>query len=156
MDNANRELDATFMKTFSLDEAQTLIPVLESLMKRAMQARETAEGVEEDLQGLSQRIFLQGGMLVPIAQVARRRAEREVAVQQVKDTLQEIDSIGVQVKDIEKGLLDFPCRLGEETVLLCWKMGESEIQYWHTMESGFSGRQPIDERFRRGQKQGPN
>ena len=54
------------MKTFSLDEAQTLIPVLESLLKRAMQARETAENVEEDLQGLSQRIFLQGGMLVPI------------------------------------------------------------------------------------------
>ncbi len=144
------------MRTFSLDEAQTLIPVLESLLKRAIQAKESAETVEQEMQQLSQRIFLNGGMLVAVAQVARRRAERDVAVQQVKDTLQEIDAIGVQVKDIEKGLLDFPCRIGEETVLLCWKMGETEIQYWHTVESGFSGRQPIDERFRRGQKQRPN
>ncbi|HUZ05305.1 MAG TPA: DUF2203 domain-containing protein [Acidobacteriaceae bacterium] len=144
------------MRTFSLDEAQTLIPVLESLLKRAIQAKESAEAVEQEMQQLSQRIFLNGGMLVAVAQVARRRAERDVAVQQVKDTLQEIDAIGVQVKDIEKGLLDFPCRIGEETVLLCWKMGETEIQYWHTVESGFSGRQPIDERFRRGQKQRPN
>lgn len=144
------------MRTFSLDEAQTLIPVLESLLKRAIQAKESAEAVEQEMQQLSQRIFLNGGMLVAVAQVARRRAERDVAVQQVKDTLQEIDAIGVQVKDIEKGLLDFPCRIGEETVLLCWKMGETEIQYWHTVESGFGGRQPIDERFRRGQKQRPN
>ena len=144
------------MRTFSLDEAQTLIPVLESLLKRAIQAKESAEEVEQEMQQLSQRIFLNGGMLVAVAQVARRRAVRDIAVQQVKDTLQEMDAIGVQVKDIEKGLLDFPCRIGEETVLLCWKMGETEIQYWHTVEAGFSGRQPIDERFRRGQKQRPN
>lgn len=144
------------MRTFSLDEAQTLIPVLESLLKRAIQAKESAEEVEQEMQQLSQRIFLNGGMLVAVAQVARRRAVRDIAVQQVKDTLQEIDAIGVQVKDIEKGLLDFPCRIGEETVLLCWKMGETEINYWHTAEAGFRGRQPIDERFRRGQKQRPN
>lgn len=144
------------MRIFSLDEAQTLIPVLESLLKRAIQGKESAEIVEQEMQQLSQRIFLNGGMLVAVAQVARRRAERDVAMQQVKDTLQEIDAIGVQVKDIEKGLLDFPCRVGEETVLLCWKMGEAEINYWHTTESGYSGRLPIDERFRRGQKQRPN
>ncbi|HEX4022608.1 MAG TPA: DUF2203 domain-containing protein [Acidobacteriaceae bacterium] len=144
------------MRTFSLDEAQTLIPVLEALLKRAMQSRESAETVEREMQQLSQRIFLNGGMLVSVAQVARRRAEHDTAVQQVKDTLQEMDAIGVQVKDIEKGLLDFPCRLGEETVLLCWKMGETEITHWHTVDAGFPGRQPIDERFRRGQKQKPN
>ncbi len=144
------------MRTFSLDEAQTLIPVLESLLKRALQAKDSAETVEQEIQQLSQRIFLNGGMLVAVAQVARRRAERDVAVQQVKDTLQEIDAIGVQIKDIEKGLLDFPCRIGEETVLLCWQMGETEITHWHTVEAGFSGRQPIDERFRRNQKQRPN
>ncbi len=144
------------MKTFSLDEAQTLVPVLESLLKSAMEAKSTAESIAEELQQLSQRIFINGGTLVRIAEVARRRAQQDKAVQQVKDTLAEIDSIGVQVKDLDAGLLDFPCRLGEDIVLLCWKMGETEIRHWHTMDSGFGGRQSVDERFRRSQKQKPN
>lgn len=144
------------MKTFSLDEAQTLIPVLESLMKSAMESKKSAETIAEELQELSQRIFMNGGLLVRIAQVAKRRAQQDKAVQQVKDTLAEIDAIGVQVKDLDAGLLDFPCRLGEDIVLLCWKMGETEIRHWHTMESGFSGRQAVDDRFRKPHKQKPN
>jgi len=144
------------MKTFSVEEAQTLVPVLESLMKNAMEAKETAETIAQELQSLSQRIFMNGGTLVRIAEVAKRRAQQDKAIQQVKDTLAEIDSIGVQVKDLDSGLLDFPCRLGEEIVLLCWKMGETEIQHWHTMESGFGGRKALDERFRRPHKQKPN
>jgi hypothetical protein len=61
----------------------------------------------------------------------------------------EIDEIGVQVKDLDSGLLDFPCRLDDQVVLLCWRKGETSIEHWHTMESGFQGRQPVDERFRR-------
>ncbi|HZC43639.1 MAG TPA: DUF2203 domain-containing protein [Acidobacteriaceae bacterium] len=144
------------MKTFSLEEAQTLVPVLESLMKNAMEAKKTAEAIVQELQQLSQRIFLNGGTLVHIASVAQRRALQDKSVQQVKDTLEEIDSIGVQVKDLDSGLLDFPCRLGEEIVLLCWKMGETEIRHWHTMEGRFAGRQTVDERFRRPQKPKPN
>lgn len=144
------------MKTFTLDEAQTLVPVLESLLKNAMEGKQTAETIAAELQRLSQKIFMNGGTLVRIADVAKRRAQHDKAVQQVQDTLAEIDSIGVQVKDLESGLLDFPCRLGEEIVLLCWKMGETEIQHWHTVDAGFNGRQPVDERFRRSQKQKPN
>lgn len=144
------------MKTFSLDEAQTLVPVLESLMKNAMESKKTAEAIAEEMQQLSQRIFLNGGTLVHIAAVAKRRAQQDKAVQQVKDTMAEIDSIGVQVKDLDTGLLDFPCRLGEDIVLLCWKMGETEIRHWHTMDSGFQGRRAVDERFRRPQKPKPN
>jgi hypothetical protein len=52
--------------------------------------------------------------------------------------------------EVEAGLLDFPCRLDDEVVLLCWRMGETAIEHWHTIEqSGFQGRQPVDERFRR-------
>lgn len=144
------------MKTFSLEEAQTLVPVLESLMRNAIEAKNTAETVAGEMQALSQRIFMNGGTLVRISEVAKRRAEQDKAVQQVKDTLAEVDSIGVQVKDLDMGLLDFPCRLGEDIVLLCWKMGETEIRHWHTMDSGFSSRQSVDERFRRPQKQKPN
>jgi hypothetical protein len=144
------------MKTFSLDEAQTLLPVLQSLMKNAMESKETAETIAEELQQLSQRIFMNGGTLVRISEVAKRRAQHDKAVQQVKDTLAEIDSIGVQVKDLDSGLLDFPYRLGEEIVLLCWRMGETEITHWHTLDSGFAGRQALDERFKRSHKQKPN
>jgi len=63
--------------------------------------------------------------------------------------LAEIDAIGVQVKDLDTGLLDFPCHMDGETVLLCWRMGEPRIDFWHSVEDGFRGRQPIDERFRR-------
>jgi len=68
-------------------------------------------------------------------------------MQQAKDSLAEIDAIGVQIKDLETGLLDFPCLIDGETVLLCWKMGESRIEFWHTLDAGFQGRQPVDERF---------
>jgi hypothetical protein len=50
---------------------------------------------------------------------------------------------------METGLLDFPCRLDDQVVLLCWRMGEPAIVYWHPAEAGFKDRQPVDERFRR-------
>ena len=135
------------MKTFTLGEAQSLLPVLETLLRRAMEAKTTAEQLEMELQQLGQRIFFSGGMLVDTAQVARKRAALSAAVQQAKDVIQEIDSIGVQVKDLDSGLLDFPCQRGEEIVLLCWKLGESKITHWHSMEAGFPGRKPLDESF---------
>lgn len=144
------------MKTFSLEEAQTLVPVLESLMKNARESKTTAESIAGELQALNQRIFLNGGTLVRIGEIARQRAQHDKAVQQVKDTLAEIDSIGVQVKDLDSGLLDFPCQLGDDVVLLCWKLGEPEIQHWHTLDAGFAGRQAVDDRFRRSRKQKPN
>jgi hypothetical protein len=137
------------MKTFTLDEAQSLLPVLESLLKRAIEGKQAAELVEGRLQELNRQIYLSGGMRVDVTAVARDRAEIEQHIQQAKETLAEIDAIGVQVKDLETGLLDFPFRLEDEVVLLCWRMGETAIEHWHTVESGFQGRQPVDERFRR-------
>jgi hypothetical protein len=137
------------MKTFTLDEAQSLLPVLEALLKRAMDSKQAAEEMESQFAELSRRIYLSGGMRIDMAQVARQRAEMEANLQRVRESLAEIDSIGVQVKDLDAGLLDFPFRLDEEVVLLCWRMGETAIEHWHTVESGFQGRQPVDERFRR-------
>jgi hypothetical protein len=81
--------------------------------------------------------------------VAKQRAEMESHLKQVRESVAEIDAIGVQVKDLEAGLLDFPCRIDDQIVLLCWRMGEPSIEHWHTVESGFQGRQLVDERFRR-------
>jgi hypothetical protein len=137
------------MKTFTLDEAQSLLPVLESLVKRAMEGQQSAQSIESDLHELTQRIYRSGGMRVNTADVAKQRAALEASQQQVRESIAEIDSIGVQVKDLDSGLLDFPCRVEDEVVLLCWRMGETAIQHWHTVDSGFQGRQPVDERFRR-------
>jgi hypothetical protein len=137
------------MKTFTLEEAQSLLPVLESLLKRAIEGKEAAETVGGDLSDLARRIYLSGGMQVDVEKVAKKRKEMENHLLLVRESIAEIDSIGVQVKDLEAGLLDFPCRLDDQVVLLCWRMGESAIEHWHTVEQGFQGRQPVDERFRR-------
>ena len=137
------------MKTFTLDEAQSLLPVLEALLKRAIDGKRAAEEVESQLSDLSRRIYLSGGMRVNLPEVANQRAEMDSHLERVRETISEIDSIGVQVKDLDSGLLDFPFRLDEDIVLLCWRMGETAIEHWHTVESGFQGRQPVDERFRR-------
>jgi hypothetical protein len=140
------------MKIFTLDEAQALLPVIESLLNRAVEAKQAAAELQEEMSDLSRRIFLSGGMKVDIAVVQKRRLALEALIQRVKDSLEEIDASGVQIKDLEAGLLDFPCLLEGETVLLCWKRGESRIEFWHRMDDGFRGRQPIDARFRRTEK----
>lgn len=140
-------------KTFTLSEAQTLLPVLEALLRKAQAAGARSGELEREMQQLSQRIFLAGGMHVNVAQAAKRRAEREKALQEARDTLAEMDEIGVQVKDLEKGLLDFPCLMEGHTVLLCWKLGEKEIGFWHSTDDGFEGRKPLDARFGKAERE---
>ncbi|MFZ0661982.1 MAG: DUF2203 domain-containing protein [Acidobacteriaceae bacterium] len=134
-------------KHFTLEEAQSLLPILESLLKRAIEEKRAAEEIEEKMHALSQKVFLAGGMFLDIDRLRRRRAAYDAHAQHAKDLLAEIESIGVQVKDLDTGLLDFPCLIDGETVLLCWQMGEARIEFWHTLDGGFQGRQPLDARF---------
>ncbi|MGA9813506.1 MAG: DUF2203 domain-containing protein [Terriglobales bacterium] len=134
-------------RSFTLDEAQSLLPVLESLLRTSIDGKKLIEAVDAELQELAHKVFLSGGLLVNIIQVARRKAEREKTIQRVKDTLAEIDATGVQVKDLDIGLLDFPCQVEGRTVLLCWKLGEKGITHWHDPSEGFAGRKPIDEKI---------
>jgi len=143
------------IKTFTLDEAQALLPVLEALLKRAIEGKKAAESIEVRMQDLARKIFLSGGLLVDIARVRKQRATLESHLQAAKDSVAEIDAIGVQVKDLDSGLLDFPCEIDGDIVLLCWKLGESSIDFWHTVEDGFRGRQPIDDRFKGKKKKKP-
>ena len=139
-------------RTFTLQEAQNLLPVLESLLRTAMDGKKLIEAVDNELQVLAHRVLMSGGLLVNVVQMARRKAEREKAIRRVKDTLAEINAIGVQVKDIEIGLLDFPCKVEGRIVLLCWKLGEQGITHWHTSSEGFAGRKPVDERIAKAKK----
>jgi hypothetical protein len=139
-------------RTFTLDEAQSLLPVLESLLRTAIQAKKFVEEADAEQQELHHRIFLNGGMFLDVVSLARGRAERAKAEQRIKDSLAEIDSIGVQVKDLSIGLLDFPCEVEGQIILLCWKLGEKAITHWHGVQEGFAGRKPIDQRIPRGGK----
>jgi hypothetical protein len=136
-------------RTFTLEQAHTLLPVLESLLRRAMEAKRRIEVIEAEFHKLHQHVFMVGGSDLNIPSLAKRRAESEKAVQEVKDTMAEIESTGAQVKDLDVGLLDFPCCVEGEVILLCWKLGEPRITHWHGLEEGFAGRKPIDDRIAR-------
>src|SRR5260370_39966565 len=132
------------MKPFTLEKAHKLLPVLKSLLKRSMDGKQVIDRAEKEFQDLRHRILLSGGLSVDVAAMARRRAERDKIFQDTKDAIAEINAIGVQVKDLDIGLLDFPCALDDQVVLLCWKYGEDKIEFWHGQEAGFKGRKPID------------
>ena len=127
-----------------------MLPVLEALLRASMEAKQKIEEIEGELLRVQERIFLDGGTLLNVKLWARRSAERNKALQKVKDAIAEISAIGVQVKDLDMGLLDFPCKVESgEIVLLCWKLGETAITHWHGLEEGYAGRKPIDERIQR-------
>jgi hypothetical protein len=135
------------MRTFTLREAQSMLPILETLLRKSIDAKSAIEEIDLELAALGERIFVSGGMMVDVHACAARKAQRDKAIQSAKDTLSEINAIGVQVKDLDIGLLDFPCKVDGDIVLLCWKLGEPAITHWHGTEEGFAGRKPIDKRM---------
>ena len=139
-------------RTFTLDEAQDVLPVLESLLRTSIDGKKLIESVDAEFQEMAHRVFLNGGMSLNVVHLARRKAEREKAIQCVRDAMAEIDAIGVQVKDLEIGLLDFPCEVDGQVVLLCWKLGETAITHWHGVSEGFAGRKPVDERINKAKR----
>jgi hypothetical protein len=139
-------------RSFTLEEAHTLLPILESLLRSAIDSKKLIEAVDGEFQELVHEISIKGGMFLDIVRLARRKAERERATQRIKDALSEIDATGVQVKDLDIGLLDFPCFVEGRTVLLCWKLGETGIAHWHGTDEGFASRKPIDEKIAKAKK----
>ncbi len=102
------------------------------------------------MQELSQKIFLSGGMHVDVPAAARRRAERDKAVQEARSTIEEIEEIGARVGDMEDGRLEFPYLLDGREVLLCWALGdEDEIKQWREDEEDSPLRSVNDGLFRR-------
>ncbi len=144
------------MKTFTLEEAQSLLPTVEALLDSATQAQAEALRLAEKMAALKVRIFHSGGLAVDVAAAYRDASELATQKEKAAEVLEELSSIGVQVKDLKTGLLDFPCSVDGEVVLLCWKKGESQIAYWHTVDAGFAGRQKVDARFQRAKVDRPN
>lgn len=131
-------------RTFTLREAEALLPALQDLLQSAMQAHQRVEAIDEELHRLISRILLAGGVQSDPIHTGRLRAERERSAEKLEDSVREIAASGAQVKDLELGLLDFPCLLQGRLVLLCWKLGEEGIQHWHGTQEGFAHRKPLD------------
>jgi hypothetical protein len=91
---------------------------------------------------LAARIAGNGSGVEP-ARLQRLNEELERESRAVARCVLELSELGAQVKDLDRGLLDFPARRGDEDVLLCWHVGEDEIGYWHGVDEGFAGRKPL-------------
>jgi len=132
------------VRHFTPEEANAALEQVRPLVEKMVahrQAHTAALARQEELEG---RIRGNGGGIPP-ATLAGAAAEVEREARALARTIDEINDQGVQVKDLDEGLIDFPALRAGETVLLCWKLDEDEIRYWHRVEDGFAGRRPIEE-----------
>ena len=129
-------------RTFTLEQANEALVELRPIVERMVQHRRNLTAAQVQQAELVTRIAGNGGDLVPSdLHDAADTIQREAAA--ISECAERINAVGAEVKSLEEGLLDFPARRGEEVVLLCWKLGEDEIHYWHRVDEGFSGRKPL-------------
>jgi hypothetical protein len=133
-------------KRFTLEEAQNLLPRVERLLQEAMRVKPEYDEALAAVNRMKERVHVMGGTLVDREAAVERRKAREAASKKLRSAVEEILELGVQIKDIDTGLIDFPTRFRGREVYLCWKLGEPAIEYWHG-EEGFRGRKPIDRDF---------
>jgi hypothetical protein len=132
---------------FTLAGARAMLPAVGRLIRESVQAKARYTEAESYLQNLSQRILLLGGLSVDIAAAEALKAQKESSGQTLKQSLEKIEQMGVLVKDLDVGLVDFPTLYQGEEVYLCWRMDEDDIEHWHGVHEGFAGRKEIDKHF---------
>jgi hypothetical protein len=129
-------------RTFTPEEANEALLELRPIVERMVQHRRNLTAAQVQQAELVTRIAGNGGDMVPSdLHEAADTIQREAAA--ISDCAELINAAGAEVKSLEEGLLDFPARRGDEIVLLCWKLGEDEIHYWHRVDEGFGGRKPL-------------
>ena len=133
-------------KYFSLTEAERLRTKLEPILIEAMESRRKMSDVDDEIGALAEKISRSGGLSVSYERAAKRRLERNQLEQGIQSALEQIIETGCVVKDLDVGLLDFPARIDDQDVYLCWKLGEDRIRFYPRQDEGFSGRKPIDPR----------
>jgi hypothetical protein len=132
---------------FTLPEAEALLPAVREEIRKAVHLKKENEKAEEDLNALLHRVNVAGGMILDQQALLARRSRRDATAMRLREIIEEIHEMGAQVKDLDIGLIDFPTLLRGEEVLLCWKLGEGGIEYWHGTAEGFRGRKRIDQDF---------
>ena len=132
---------------FNLEEAEKLLPAIERLLEAAIESKKTVEAVETEMSQVRGRIMLLGGMLPEHSVLSQRKLKKDESFTHLQGALQEIAANGCLVKDLDIGLVDFPCLMDDREIYLCWKLGEPKIGFWHDVEEGFGGRKPLDKDF---------
>lgn len=132
---------------FTLTQAAKLLPRVESAIREAIARKSEYDQAEAEWQSFSQRIAEAGGMQVNRSRLLEQKNRREAAALAVKNSIERVQDFGCLVKDLDIGLIDFPTLLKGQEVYLCWKLGESGIQFWHGVQEGFRGRKAIDAEF---------
>jgi hypothetical protein len=130
------------VRHFTPEEANDALVEVRPLVERMVAHRHAHSEALERQEELEGRIRGNGGGIPP-AQLAEAAAEVEREARSLAQVIDEIGEYGAEVKDLDEGLIDFPALRRGETVLLCWQLGEDRIRYWHTVEDGFAGRQPL-------------
>jgi len=129
-------------RDFTLEEANAAVEELRPVVTRMVEHGRALTAAQRTQLQLVTRIAGNGGDMQPsdlgeLAETIQREADAVAAC------AQEITAAGAQIKSLEDGLLDFPSERDGEEVLLCWKLGEDEIRYWHGVDEGFAGRKPL-------------
>lgn len=122
-------------RLFSVEEANALLPILRPLLAQALEARQRVIAAEPDLWPVLEKAIGNGGSKKASAVLA----DFETIQQNVKA----IQAMGIEVKDINTGLIDFPAVRDGREVCLCWRYDEPNVAHWHDMDAGFAGRQRL-------------
>ena len=137
-------------KKFSIEEAEKLLPEVTKLMKKAQRIRDRLAWLME-ANDVSVEVTSEEGFHFFLTEQVSVNKEFHKLYYHFYRAVEKLNEMGLIVKDIDEGLVDFPFELKGRELMLCWRLGEDKIKYWHTHEEGFEGRQPIvdiDELFK--------
>jgi len=129
-------------RVFTPDEANAALSELRPLVEAMVEGKRALDDAQERRDDIAQRIAGNGGGIPP-AELGALEAAVEEAAETLAGTIGEIQAMGVLVKDLDTGLVDFPGQRAGQDILLCWQLGEDEVAFWHGLEDGYAGRQPL-------------
>jgi len=127
-------MDNFFQKHYTRDEARALLPQIRQWLKRLSGLREQLGEHDQRLASLLAGGNDAGGEMVN--QWVHTLAD-------IKETLGEFQKREIQIKDLDRGLIDFPAILRDKEVFLCWEQDEEDIEFWHDLHSGYAGRERL-------------
>jgi hypothetical protein len=127
---------------FTLDEATALLPTIRPILEEIINLRAKLERTERDLVSLHWKARTNGHASQE-GSFGEGSSARTALMAEINAQLLKLQRIGVEVKDPATGLIDFPSLREGRTVYLCWRLGEPAIDYWHELDTGFGGRQPL-------------
>ena len=130
------------MILFTLDEAHALLPQVRDELAAMQVCKREIDTLRDGLAHAAAKTS-GNGHVGDEPDLAAKRRRAEALVDQINERLARINGWGVELKSLDDGLIDFPSDRDGRVVYLCWRMGEERIAYWHEIDAGFPGRQPI-------------